>query len=528
MGRFRVLERIGSGGMGVVHRAFDERLQRDVAVKEVAAPDPERVLREAQAAARLNHPGIATLYELGRMGSSAMLVSELVPGATLAEARAGGALADRDVAEIGLDLCDALAHAHAQGVIHRDVKPQNVIVCEDGGVGRRAKLMDFGIARLAGAPTLTRTGEVVGTLAYMAPEQSEGLPAGPEADVYSLALTLYECWAGHNPVAGPTPAATARRIGEPVPPLAAQRPDLPSPLADAIDACLHPDPLERPSPATLRDALARTGAALSPDRPLPAPAPTDGRQGPVASSRLPSLAGAVALAAGLALLAGPAGAPGAALVTSVLVLPGVLLLRGAGALAPPVGGALAAVGASGAFPALAALATAGPRRRALAGALGWAWMVALAAALGAGPGTELAPRAPAGWEASTGVAASALLAPILEPASLAGMAGFAIAAALLGAAISARNVALASLGALVWAAAWVALLPLLAPGTGGALPAVVGLAAAAALGFERARGADRRHGESVSAISAPPVEARRLTAPAPQPAHPGFEAVSSH
>ena len=156
MGRFRVLERIGSGGMGTVYRAFDERLQRPVAVKEVASSEPERVLREAQAAARLNHPGIVTLYELGEREGHALLVSELVPGQTLARMHDSGELCDRDVGEIAADLCDALAHAHARGVVHRDVKPQNVIVRDDQGAGRRAKLMDFGIARIAGAPDADR------------------------------------------------------------------------------------------------------------------------------------------------------------------------------------------------------------------------------------------------------------------------------------------------------------------------------------------------------------------------------------
>ena len=156
------------------------------------------MLREAQAAARLNHPGIVTLYELGERDGHALLVSELVPGPTLSRLHQGGRLRDRDVAEIAADLSDALAHAHARGVIHRDVKPQNVIVRDDQGAGQRAKLMDFGIARIAGAPTLTAAGEVVGTLAYMSPEQADGSLAGPESDVYSLALTAFECWSGRT------------------------------------------------------------------------------------------------------------------------------------------------------------------------------------------------------------------------------------------------------------------------------------------------------------------------------------------
>ena len=247
MGRFRVLERIGAGGMGTVYRAFDERLQRQVALKEIPSVEPARVLREAQAAARLSHPGIVTLYELGERDGHALLVSELVPGPTLSRLHEAGRLRDRDVAEIAADLSDALAHAHARGVIHRDVKPQNVIVRDDQGAGQRAKLMDFGIARIAGAPSLTAAGEVIGTLAYMSPEQADGSLAGPESDVYSLALTVFECWSGENPAAAESPAQTVRRIGQGMPPLRAYRPDLPEPIDAAIDACLAPEPELRPT-----------------------------------------------------------------------------------------------------------------------------------------------------------------------------------------------------------------------------------------------------------------------------------------
>ncbi|HEX2128727.1 MAG TPA: serine/threonine-protein kinase, partial [Solirubrobacterales bacterium] len=298
MERFRLLDRIGSGGMGTVYRAFDERLQREVAVKEIPAPEPARVLREAQAAARLNHPGIVTLYELGEQRGSAVLVSELVEGRTLHSLQAAGELSDREVGEVALDICEALAHAHARGVVHRDLKPQNVIVRDDRSTPQRAKLLDFGIARLGGAPTLTATGEVVGTLAYMSPEQAEGWPAGPESDVYSLALTVYECYSGSNPVAGATPAATARRIGGPVAPLGELRPDLPEGLADLIDACLDANPALRPSAAELAECLEAELAALDPDQLVPLP---DGASEAAADAsfdvgRLAVLAGAVAVA----------------------------------------------------------------------------------------------------------------------------------------------------------------------------------------------------------------------------------------
>ncbi len=175
-------------------------------------------------------------------------------------------LSDRDVAAIGADACAALEHAHANDVVHRDIKPQNILVTEKDG---RAKLVDFGIARLADEPTLTASGEVVGTLAYMAPEQADGERPGMAADVYSLALTLYEAWAGEQPVLRQSAAATARAIGKPVTPLAASRPDLPEPLLSAIDACLEVDPDFRPGADELADVLERAAVVLD-DDPLPA------------------------------------------------------------------------------------------------------------------------------------------------------------------------------------------------------------------------------------------------------------------
>jgi hypothetical protein len=268
LGRYRLEERLGAGGFGVVWRAHDERLERDVAVKVVPsaghAGDDARVQREAVAAARLNHPGIVALYELGHDEHAAYLVSELVDGATLADLGREGAVSDRDVARIGVALCDALEHAHARGVVHRDVKPGNVMVLAEPAAGAGfAKLTDFGIARLATSDALTATGDIVGTLAYMAPEQAEGRAAGPEADVYALALTLYEAWAGFNPVRGESPAATARQVGAQLPPLRRQRRDLPAALCEVIDAALDPDPQYRPPLSELRELLDESDGELS-------------------------------------------------------------------------------------------------------------------------------------------------------------------------------------------------------------------------------------------------------------------------
>jgi len=255
LNRFLIERRIGSGGFGTVYEAWDGRLERTVAVKAIESREEagSRVLREAQAAARLNHPGIVTLYEMGEEDGAALLVTELVDGSTLARLAAEETLSDREIGEIGADLCEALDHAHSRGVVHRDIKPQNVVVAPDGEF--RAKLMDFGVARLAGSASLTAPGDVVGTLAYMAPEQAEGRAAGPEADVYSLALTLYECWSGENPNRRATPAATARAIGDRARPLRRLRPDLPRELAATIDAALSRRPAHRP-------ALEQLGAAI--------------------------------------------------------------------------------------------------------------------------------------------------------------------------------------------------------------------------------------------------------------------------
>src|SRR5205823_6085120 len=182
--------------------------------------------------------------------------------------------------EIGLALADALGHAHARGVIHRDVKPHNVLIPDragddEEGAGPRAplpaaKLTDFGGARLAGEDVLTRTGDVVGTLAYMAPEQVEGGAVGAGADLYSLALVLYEGFCGANPVRGPTPAATVRRIGDPIEPLERRRENLPRGVGRALDRALSPAPAQRGTLAELRAALA-AGRALAHADPAPRP-----------------------------------------------------------------------------------------------------------------------------------------------------------------------------------------------------------------------------------------------------------------
>ncbi len=263
MGRYRLTKRLGSGAFGTVWSARDARLDRDVAVKVLPR---ERVIharfeREARAAARLQHPAIVTLYEAAVDDEGAYLVSELVRGRTLDTLLGQGKLSDREIIEVGIALCDALIHAHGQGVIHRDVKPSNVLVPNrSSGRGRvggtqiwdRAKLTDFGVAHVIGGASLTRTGDVVGTLAYMAPEQADGREVGPEADLYSLALVVYEALAGVNPREH---SGNTQRGHTFVPPLRRQRRDLSRQLAAGIDQALRRRPSERGTLEDLRLTL---------------------------------------------------------------------------------------------------------------------------------------------------------------------------------------------------------------------------------------------------------------------------------
>jgi eukaryotic-like serine/threonine-protein kinase len=266
--RYRLRRRLGAGAFGIVWMARDERLERDVAVKILPR---ERIVggrfeREARAAARLVHPGIVTLYEATVDDEGAYLVSELVRGATLDRMLEQGQLSDRDIVALGVALCDALMHAHAQGIVHRDVKPSNVLVPEEpSSPAGAAKLTDFGVARVVGGDSLTRTGDVIGTLAYMAPEQAEGLEAGPPADLYSLALVLYEALTGVNPVRIGTAARHARRLGAHLPPLRRQRRDLPPGLGHAIDMALRPRPRERGAVVELRRALVAAHSVVDDD-----------------------------------------------------------------------------------------------------------------------------------------------------------------------------------------------------------------------------------------------------------------------
>ncbi|MHB1324492.1 MAG: protein kinase domain-containing protein, partial [Coriobacteriia bacterium] len=209
--RYRVTEKIGSGGMADVYKSVDEVLGRTVAVKVLHpryATDPSFVARfrqEAQAAANLSHPNIVNMYDWGREGETYYIVMEYVNGTDLKSlVTQRGPLDSMKAAEYAQQVCAALSVAHGYDIIHRDIKPHNLVLTPDGTI----KVMDFGIAR-AGNTTMTQTGSVLGTAQYISPEQAQGKALGPASDLYSLGVTLYELVAGKLPFDADTPVATA-------------------------------------------------------------------------------------------------------------------------------------------------------------------------------------------------------------------------------------------------------------------------------------------------------------------------------
>ena len=531
LGRYKLGRRLGAGGFGAVHEAYDERLERRVAIKVIPADGaaaPERARREARAAARLDHPGIVGLFDAGEADGARYLVSELVEGPTLAALEADGALTDRDVLRIGLALCDALAHAHERGVVHRDVKPHNVLVPDQPRSWRgAAKLADFGVALLAGDDPLTRTGDVVGTLAYMAPEQASGADIDERVDLYAVALVLYEALTGVNPVRGKSPTETARRIGRPVPSLASRRDDLPEELVEALDMALSVDPDERGTLEDLGDAL--EGALLwvpeeEEGQIAPHPVERPGLLPPVPpgapriahalgtfaivtgafawagnSADVPWIAAALAAAlvavlprvgwllamtgTVLALILGPAAlggengiaAAGSAVVLLLAALPVPLLLaRSPRAWSLPVAAPLlGAVGLAGAFPALAGRAERWLERAAL-GVLGAWWLLLAEPLVGKtlllGPATA----GPSGFPAQEGmsIAATAIGETVTAGLPLL-MALWAVAAVVLPWLVRGASLAADVVMAMAWAsglAAGTAALVTLLGGAGGRVP----------------------------------------------------------
>jgi hypothetical protein len=266
-GRYRLIDQIGRGGMGTVWWAHDEMEDREVAVKEVHLPPSlghrermnllRRTDREALAAGRLRHPGLIAIYDVVIEDSRPWLIMEYVAARSLEDVFVDdGPIPPNRVAEIGMALLSALETSHAQGVVHRDVKPGNVLVMPDG----RAVLTDFGIATMAGDPALTSTGVVLGSPAYMSPERARGRAPGPEADLWSLGATLYAAVEGRPPYDHETAMATLSALvtSEPDPPMRA------GPLRPVLTGLLTKDPARRLTAERAAELLA---AAARPPAP---------------------------------------------------------------------------------------------------------------------------------------------------------------------------------------------------------------------------------------------------------------------
>ncbi|MFD4956129.1 serine/threonine-protein kinase [Streptomyces sp. NPDC058451] len=266
-GRYRLADAIGSGGMGRVWRAHDEVLHRAVAIKEltaalyVAESDQEvllaRTRAEARAAARINHSAVVTVHDVLEHDGRPWIVMELVEGRSLADA-----LKERDrmdpaeAARIGLWVLRALRAAHAAGVLHRDVKPGNVLLGEDG----RVLLTDFGIAQIEGDTTITRTGEVVGSVDYLAPERVRGHDPGPASDLWALGATLYTAVEGLSPFRRTSPLSTMQAVVDEEP----REPRHAGPLAPVITALLRKDPADRPQAEEAEQMLAEAAEGRRP------------------------------------------------------------------------------------------------------------------------------------------------------------------------------------------------------------------------------------------------------------------------
>ena len=259
LGRYRPVRPLGSGGSGSVWLALDERNGLDVALKIIPREGKAaaRAEREALAARRLRHDRCVRAYDVGHDTSHVYIAYEYVPGRTVREAIRAGALSDADAVEIAAQVLDALAHAHRAGIVHRDVKPSNVLLEDTDEIAVR--LLDFGLAQFDGADTLTAVGDVPGTLAYIAPERLAGSDATPESDVWAVGVLLWEALSGRHPFWGVPLQEVARSIQAGAPPLATERRNLPRRLIAAVDGALAPDPAARPRAsalaADLRNAL---------------------------------------------------------------------------------------------------------------------------------------------------------------------------------------------------------------------------------------------------------------------------------
>jgi serine/threonine protein kinase len=285
LGSYRLIDRLGAGGMGEVWRAEDTRLLRSVAIKilsERIANDPEwkaRFLREARTIAQMNHPNIATIYSIEQEAEKLFIVMELVEGESLATVLAKGALPPAEAVRIIRHVAEALGEAHEKGIVHRDVKPDNIIVGK-----RSVKVLDFGIAKqiiaTTDAPTLTQAGLIVGTPFYMSPEQALGRPVDARSDLFSLGVVLYEALAGKRPFEGESVTETMMNIiMQEAPDLAVVAPIVPAALVEVVGRSLQKKPERRfGSAGEMVDALARVfdpkPAAKAPPKAARVDAPT--------------------------------------------------------------------------------------------------------------------------------------------------------------------------------------------------------------------------------------------------------------
>ena len=370
-GRYRLDQRLGSGGMGTVWRAEDLLLGRAVAVKELTFPAGasatdrevlrERMRREARAAAQLDHPDIVTVHDVVEEGATTYLVMQYVPARALTEVvDRDGPLSPQAAARVGLAVLGALRAAHAQGIVHRDVKPSNVLVAAPGphDPAGRILLTDFGIASVPGDPRLTSTGLLIGSPGYIAPERARGHEPGPASDLWSLGATLFTAVEGRPPFEGTDPMTTLAlvMVGEHAPYLRA------GPLAPVLEGLLERDPAARTTSEEAERELTRVAGTPEVSRARPATAPP-GAVAPEAPARTAVLhlgadrrsGGADTSTDGLRVVVGPRRSPrrrtrrllaAGLLVAVVGLVLAVVLLNGSGrspgASAPSSGGATAA------------------------------------------------------------------------------------------------------------------------------------------------------------------------------------------
>jgi hypothetical protein len=264
LGRYRPMRPLGSGASGSVWLALDVQNGLDVALKIIPREGKAaaRAEREALAARRLRHDRCVRAYDVGHDGGHVYIAYEYVPGRTMRDAIRTGALTPKDAVAVASQVLDALAHAHRAGIVHRDVKPANILIEDREEIAVR--LLDFGLAQFDGADTLTAVGDVPGTLAYIAPERLDGGEATPQSDVWSVGVLLWETLTGRHPFWGMPIQEVAQAIQAGAPPLASERSGLPRRLVSAVDAALAIDPGRRPSASDLAAEL--RNAARAPER----------------------------------------------------------------------------------------------------------------------------------------------------------------------------------------------------------------------------------------------------------------------